>query len=146
MPVSGSGWNNQIVIHGQARKENVNFNSVGPGYFRTMATPMLAGRDFDARDTTSSGRVAVVTERFAQTFLPGDNPIGGSSRSTRAQESRGLAMLFISHDLSVVRHLCSRVLVMYRGEIVEQGPTEAIFAQPQHVHTRALLSAVPSEH
>jgi len=55
------------------------------------------------------------------------------------------AMLFISHDLSVVRYLCSRVLVMYRGEIVEQGPTESIFARPQHPHTRALLSAVPVE-
>ena len=54
-------------------------------------------------------------------------------------------MLFISHDLSVVRHLCSRVLVMYRGEIVEQGPTEAVFSDPQHAHTRALLSSVPPD-
>jgi peptide/nickel transport system ATP-binding protein len=53
------------------------------------------------------------------------------------------AMLLISHDLSVIRHLCTRVLVMYRGEIVEQGATEAIFACPQHPHTRALLAAVP---
>ena len=64
----------------------------------------------------------------------------------RLRDEFQFAMLFISHDLSVVRHLCSRVLVMYRGEIVEQGPTEAIFAQPQHAHTRALLSAVPAEH
>ncbi len=48
-------------------------------------------------------------------------------------------MLFISHDLSVVRHLCSRVLVMYRGEIVEQGAVETVFANPQHPHTQALL-------
>jgi peptide/nickel transport system ATP-binding protein len=64
----------------------------------------------------------------------------------RLRDEFQFAMLFISHDLSVVRHLCSRVLVMYRSEIVEQGPTEAIFAQPQHAHTRALLSAVPAEH
>jgi peptide/nickel transport system ATP-binding protein len=63
----------------------------------------------------------------------------------RLRDEFRFAMLFISHDPSVVRHLCSRVLVMYRGEIVEQGPTEAIFAQPQHAHTRALLSAVPAE-
>jgi dipeptide transport system ATP-binding protein len=45
----------------------------------------------------------------------------------------------------VVRHLCSRVMVMYRGEIVEQGPIETVFADPQHAHTRALLSSVPPE-
>ena len=53
----------------------------------------------------------------------------------RLRAELGFAMLFISHDLSVVRHLCSRVLVMYRGEIVEQGPAR-VFADPQHAHTR----------
>jgi peptide/nickel transport system ATP-binding protein len=57
----------------------------------------------------------------------------------------GFAMLLISHDLSVVRHLCSRVLVMYQGEIVEQGPLGKVFADPQHAHTRALLSSVPPD-
>jgi peptide/nickel transport system ATP-binding protein len=64
---------------------------------------------------------------------------------TRLRAELGFAMLFISHDLSVVRHLCSRVLVMYRGEIVEQGPIETVFADPQHSHTRALLSSVPPD-
>jgi peptide/nickel transport system ATP-binding protein len=59
----------------------------------------------------------------------------------RLQSEFGFAMLFISHDLAVVRHLCSRVLVMYRGEIVERGPVEAVFANPQHPHTRALVNA-----
>jgi peptide/nickel transport system ATP-binding protein len=63
----------------------------------------------------------------------------------RLRSELGFAMLLISHDLSVVRHLCSRVLVMYRGEIVEQGPTETVFAHPQHPHTRALLSSVPPD-
>ncbi len=63
----------------------------------------------------------------------------------RLRAELGFAMLFISHDLSVVRHLCSRVLVMYRGEIVEQGPIETVFAAPQHAHTRALLSSVPPD-
>jgi len=63
----------------------------------------------------------------------------------RLRDELGFAMLFISHDLSVVRHLCNRVLVMYRGEIVEQGPTEKVFADPQHPHTRALLSSVPPD-
>ncbi len=63
----------------------------------------------------------------------------------RLRAELGFAMLFISHDLSVVRHLCSRVLVMYRGELVEQGPTETVFGDPQHPHTRALLSSVPPD-
>jgi len=63
----------------------------------------------------------------------------------RLRAELGFAMLFISHDLSVVRHLCDRVLVMYRGEIVEQGPIEAVFADPQHPHTRALISSVPPD-
>ena len=63
----------------------------------------------------------------------------------RLRDELGFAMLFISHDLSVVRHLCSRVLVMYRGEIVETGPTEKVFADPQHPHTQALLSSVPPD-
>jgi len=63
----------------------------------------------------------------------------------RLRAELGFAMLFISHDLSVVRHLCSRVLVMYRGEIVEQGAIETVFADPQHPHTRALLSSVPPD-
>ena len=63
----------------------------------------------------------------------------------RLRAELGFAMLFISHDLSVVRHLCSRVLVMYGGEIVEQGPVEKVFADPQHPHTRALIASVPPD-
>ena len=59
----------------------------------------------------------------------------------RLRHEHAFAMLFISHDLSVVRHLCDRVLVMYRGEIVEQGPVEAIFRAPTHDYTKALLAA-----
>jgi peptide/nickel transport system ATP-binding protein len=63
----------------------------------------------------------------------------------RLRSELGFGMLFISHDLSVVRHLCSRVLVMYGGEIVEQGSIESVFTDPQHPHTRALLSSVPPD-
>jgi oligopeptide/dipeptide ABC transporter ATP-binding protein len=61
----------------------------------------------------------------------------------RLQQELGMAYLFISHDLSVIRHLCSRVIVMYLGQIVEEGPIEEIFANPKHPYTQALLSAVP---
>jgi peptide/nickel transport system ATP-binding protein/glutathione transport system ATP-binding protein len=59
------------------------------------------------------------------------------------QTQMGLSMLFISHDLSVVRSLTDTVVVMYKGRVVEQAPTGAIFANPRHPYTRALLDAIP---
>jgi predicted permease len=87
VPVSGAGWNNRIVLDGSPRKENVNFNAVGPGYFRTMATPLLAGRDFSGRDTVNAGKVAIVSEQFAKTFFGGANPVG---RTFQVEEGAGV--------------------------------------------------------
>jgi oligopeptide/dipeptide ABC transporter ATP-binding protein len=61
----------------------------------------------------------------------------------RFQQELGLTYLFITHDLRVVKHVSTRVAVMYAGRIVEQGSREEIFTRPHHPYTRALLSSIP---
>jgi ABC-type oligopeptide transport system ATPase subunit len=59
------------------------------------------------------------------------------------QDAAGLAYLFVSHDLAVVRHIADRIAIMQRGVIVETGDTATVLASPQHPYTRTLLAAVP---
>ncbi len=61
----------------------------------------------------------------------------------KLRREAGVALLFVSHDLNVVRLLCDRVAVMYLGKIVESGPANAVFSDPRHPYTRALISAIP---
>lgn len=81
-----------------------------------------------------------------------DEPTSALDLSTQArvldllielQERTGVAYLFISHNLSVVRRMCHRVAVMYRGRIVEQGDGDLVTSEPQHPYTRSLLMAAP---
>ena len=60
-----------------------------------------------------------------------------------ARDALGLAAIYISHDLALIRYVCTRTLVMYRGAIVEEGPTGDVIARPAHPYTRALIAAVP---
>ncbi len=85
-------------------------------------------------------------------FLICDEPISALDVSIRAQiinllnnlkKERGLTIMFIAHDLSVVKYFCDRIAVMYFGEMVEMASSDELFAHPLHPYTRALLSAIP---
>ena len=76
VPMSHSGWDDNIDIPDGPQRQDTMFNRVGPGYFQTMETPLLAGRDFNETDTPKSPRVAIVNEAFARKFFGGANPVG----------------------------------------------------------------------
>ena len=85
-------------------------------------------------------------------FIVCDEPVSALDVSIQAQilnlmmdlqEERELAYMFITHDMSVVKHISTEIAVMYLGQCVELAPTEELFENPQHPYTKALLSAIP---
>ncbi|MCI2048839.1 MAG: ATP-binding cassette domain-containing protein [Lachnospiraceae bacterium] len=86
-------------------------------------------------------------------FIVCDEPVSALDVSIQAQvlnllmdlqDSIGLTLMFVTHDLSVVRHISSHICVMYLGQMVEKAETEELFTRPMHPYTKALLSAIPS--
>ena len=86
-------------------------------------------------------------------FIVCDEPVSALDVSIQAQvlnllmdlqEEKGLSYMFVTHDLSVVRHISDSICVMYLGQLLEKSPTEELFRRPTHPYTKALLSAIPS--
>ncbi|WP_137176466.1 ABC transporter ATP-binding protein [Roseomonas sp. AR75] len=142
-----------LVVHGIAGSAAERREAVA-GLFRTVGLdPAFMQRfphEFSGGQRQRIGIARAIALR--PQFLVADEPITALDVSIQAQivnlfqdlqESMGLALLFIAHDLSMVRYLCTRVAVMLKGRIVETGPTAAVFQDARHPYTQALLSAVP---
>ncbi|MCK6450006.1 MAG: ATP-binding cassette domain-containing protein [Alphaproteobacteria bacterium] len=142
-----------MLIHGLADAGTAR-EQVASLLRRVGLDPLQAGRLPHQFSGGQRQRIAIARAlATSPDFIVADEPVSSLDVSVQAQvvnllaELRtelGLAMLFISHDLHVVRHLSERVVVMYLGRVVEQGPTGAVFGAPAHPYTQALLAATPT--
>lgn len=114
----------------------------------------LQASDLDAYPHEFSGgqrqRIAIARALISQPqLIVADEPVSALDVSVQAQvlnllqslQQQGISLVLISHDLAVVQHLCEQICVLYRGEMVEYGPTDQVLQQPQHPYTQQLLAA-----
>lgn len=144
-----------LVVHGIRNKQEINTR-----IHRIINLTGLSEEDLKRYPHEFSGgqrqRIAIARALILQPeFLVADEPVSALDVSIQAQiitllkklkDELDLTILFISHDLGVVKYLSDRIAVMYLGDIVELAKTEELFENPLHPYTKALISAVPSIH
>ena len=149
----GDAIGEPLIAHGLASKENVREKVI-----EILKTCGLEDYYIDRFPHQFSGgqRQRIVIARaiaLAPEFIVADEPVSSLDVSIQAQiinlfsdlrKEKGLAYLFISHDLSVVEYLCDRIAIIYLGNIVEIATSDEIFNNPKHPYTKALISAIPS--
>ena len=142
------------LVAGHLRKSSAELEH---DVFQMMDTVGLAARLVNAYPHELDGgrrqRIGIARALVLQPqFIVCDEPVSALDVSIQAQilnllmdlqRDRGLAYMFITHDLSVVKHISDEIAVMYLGRCVERGPAKAIFANPLHPYTQALLQAIP---
>jgi peptide/nickel transport system ATP-binding protein len=149
---SGDQVAEALVLHGLADKKTARL--AARDMLAKLGLPEKTARSFPHQ--LSGGmcqRVMIAAAAVCRPrLLVADEPSAALDRANREQiqallaginRDSGTAILFISHDLSLLRRFCRRLLVMYSGAIVEQGPAEAVFAAPAHPYTRGLIGAIP---
>jgi ABC-type glutathione transport system ATPase component len=148
----GDALNEPLAIHGVCpkpeRRERVARMLETVGLHSDMARRLPHQLSGGQRQRVNLARALMLEPRT----LICDEIVSGLDVSIQAQvlqlllglqKRLSLSLIFISHDLRVIRYLCDRVLVMYLGELVEQGPTSEVFDAPKHAYTQALLAAIP---
>jgi predicted permease len=155
VPLSGSGWNERILVGGVPQKEHPFFNRVSPGFFQTVGTPTLAGRDFDERDSSSAPPVAIVNESFAKGYFPNQDPLGRSFRveGPPGEPQPSYQVIGVVKDTKYrnLREPFARIAFLAEAQDPDPGPymsllvrSEGDFAALVPSVKQAVVSAVPS--